>query len=186
MPFKRLIVAGIIVVMGIIAWLSGNIFSSSNEKVSGSIYDFTLKGLDGRPVDLARYRGKNLLIVNTASKCGYTPQYEPLQTLHENYGDRIAVLGFPANDFLWQEPGTNEEIATFCERNYGVTFQMFEKISVRGSSQHPLYRWLSAKAGKKPGWNFCKYLVDGNGEVRGFYGPKVSPLDEEIIKQITH
>jgi len=96
------------------------------------------------------------------------------------------VLGFPANNFLWQEPGSNEEIAAFCEKNYGVTFQMFEKVSVRGGDQHPLYRWLSSKAGKKPSWNFCKYLVNRSGDVAGFYGPDVSPMDESIIKHITN
>lgn len=172
--------------MGIFALLSEKLFSRSAKNVTGSIYDFKVKGLDGNIVDFAQYRGKNLLIVNTASKCGYTPQYAPLQELHETFGDSVVVLGFPANDFLWQEPGTNADIAAFCEKNYGVTFQMFEKISVRGNDQHPLYTWLSARAGKKPSWNFCKYLVDKEGKVAEFYGPKVSPLDEEIIKRITH
>lgn len=185
MRYKRIIISGLIV-MGIVAWLSGNFFSSSDETVAGSIYDFKMTALDGTTIDFDRFRGKNLLIVNTASKCGYTPQYETLQDLHEKYGDSVAVLGFPANNFLWQEPGSNEEIATFCERNYGVTFQMFEKISVRGTDQHPLYRWLSAKAGKKPGWNFSKYFINRNGEVAGFYGPDVSPLDESILKQISN
>ncbi len=185
MRYKRVIIAGLIL-MGVIAWLSDKFFSSSDEHATGSIYDFTIDGLDGTPVDFERFRGKNLLIVNTASKCGYTPQYETLQQLHETFGDRVVVLGFPANNFLWQEPGTNEEIASFCQKNYGVTFQMFEKISVRGSDQHPLYKWLSAKSGKKPGWNFCKYFVNRTGQVTGFYGPKVSPMDETIIKQITN
>ena len=178
----KLLVIGAIIVMGIGAWLS-NLFSS-DERISGSIYDFNIRGLDGAPVDFKKYRGKNILIVNTASKCGYTPQYEILQELHEQYGDQLAVLGFPANNFLWQEPGSNEEIAGFCEKNYGVSFQMFEKISVRGSDQHPLYEWLSAKSGKKPSWNFCKYFVNRRGEVTAFYGPKVSPMDDVIIKQI--
>lgn len=172
--------------MGIFALLSEKLFSRAAGNVKGSIYDFKVKGIDGNIVDFAQYRGKNLLIVNTASKCGYTPQYEPLQELHEKYGDKVAVLGFPANNFLWQEPGTNADIAAFCEKNYGVTFQLFEKISVRGSDQHPLYTWLSARAGKKPTWNFCKYLVSSDGKVLGFFGPKVSPLDEQIIKQIAH
>ena len=185
MRYRHFIIVGVIV-MGIVAWLAGNLFSSSKGAASGSIYDFKVNSLDGTLVDFERYRGKNLLIVNTASKCGYTPQYETLQKLHETYGDRVTVLGFPANNFLWQEPGTNEEIASFCQKNYGVTFQMFEKISVRGNDQHALYRWLFAKAGKKPGWNFCKYFVNRKGEVTGFYGPKVSPMDESIIKQITN
>lgn len=182
MRYKPFFVAGVIT-MGIFGLLSEKLFSS-NEKVTGSIYDFTINSLDGTPIDFERYRGKNLLVVNTASKCGYTPQYESLQVLHETYGERIVVLGFPANNFLWQEPGSNADIADFCKVNYGVTFQMFEKISVKGRDQHALYRWLTAKSGKKPTWNFCKYFVNRQGEVTAFYGPKVSPLDEMILKQI--
>lgn len=185
MRYRRTII-GFAIVMGIVAWLSGKFFSSVDEVATGSIYDFKMTALDGTTIDFDRFRGKNLLIVNTASKCGYTPQYGTLQELHEKYGDRVTVLGFPANNFLWQEPGTNKEIAEFCERNYRVTFPMFEKISVRGSDQHPLYRWLSAKAGKKPRWNFSKYFINSRGEVTGFYGPDVSPLDEAILKQIDH
>lgn len=185
MRYKTFIGGGIII-MGILALFSEKLFSSSKKKdVTASLYDFKINSLDGTPVDFERFRGKNLLIVNTASKCGYTPQYETLQKLHETYGDGVEVLGFPANNFLWQEPGTNEEIASFCEKNYGVTFQMFEKISVKGRDQHPLYQWLTAKSGEKPTWNFCKYVVNKNGEVVGFYGPKVSPLDEAILKHIT-
>ena len=184
MRYKPVIVAGV-VTMGIFALLSEKLFSSPEKKVTGSVYDFSVNSLDGTAIDFKRFKGKNLLIVNTASKCGYTPQYETLQQLHETYGDRVVVLGFPANNFLWQEPGSNAEIASFCKVNYGVTFQLFEKISVKGRDQHPLYKWLTAKSGKKPTWNFCKYLVNTQGEVIGFYGPKVSPLDEVILKRIT-
>ena len=157
----------VIVVMGLVAFLSSKLSASKkSEQVKGSIYDFKIKALDGEEIDFARYKGKNLLIVNTASKCGYTPQYADLEKLHEQYGDKVVVLGFPANNFLWQEPGSSEEIASFCERNYGVKFQMFEKISVKGRDQHPLYQWLEAKTGKAPSWNFCKYVVDKNGEVK--------------------
>lgn len=180
-----LVLGGGLVFMGVVAWLSG-FFSSTNEKAAGSIYEFQVTALDGTSIDFERYRGQNLLIVNTASKCGYTPQYADLQKLHEQYGDKVTVLGFPANNFLWQEPGTNEEIASFCEKNFGVTFQMFEKISVRGGDQHPLYRWLSARTGKKPRWNFCKYFVNRNGEVTAFYGSDVSPVDPSIIKQLSN
>lgn len=183
MRYKPIIISGFII-MGIFGLLSKKLFSSSKEKVQGSLYDIKVNALDGTPVDFERYKGKNLLIVNTASKCGYTPQYETLQKLHETYGHDVTVLGFPANNFLWQEPGTNAEIASFCQKNYGVTFQMFEKVSVKGKDQHVLYQWLTAKSGQKPRWNFCKYLVDKNGDVIGFYGPKVSPLDEEIINKI--
>lgn len=183
MHYKAIIVAGVMA-MGIFAMLSEKLFSPAKGNAQGSLYDFTINGLDGKPVDFDQFRGKNLLIVNTASRCGYTPQYETLQQLHVQYGDRVVVLGFPANNFLWQEPGDNADIAAFCQKNYGVTFQMFEKISVKGKDQHPLYRWLAAKSGKKPSWNFCKYLIGRNGEVTGFYGPKVSPMDESILNKI--
>jgi glutathione peroxidase len=157
---------------------------SRGPKTPDSIYDFTIESLNGEPIDFSRYRGKKLLIVNTASKCGYTPQYEDLQKLHELYGDKVTVLGFPANNFLWQEPGSNNEIAMFCQKNYGVTFQMFEKVSVKGRHRHPLYTWLKEKSGHAPSWNFCKYLIDANGNVIGFFGPKVKPTDQEILSRI--
>lgn len=152
----------------------------------GSIYDFKVNSLSGEPIDFNQYRGKKMLIVNTASKCGYTPQYADLEKMHEQFSDKVTVLGFPANNFLWQEPGSNNDIAEFCERNYGVDFQMFEKISVKGKDKHPLYRWLEAKSGKSPSWNFCKYLIDEKGEVIGFFEAKVKPLDSEILEKINN
>jgi glutathione peroxidase len=146
-----------------------------------SVYDFKLPSIDGKEIDFAAYKGKNLLIVNVASKCGYTPQYEDLQELHEKYGDKITILGFPANNFGGQEPGTNLQIADFCKANYGVTFQMFEKISVKGGDQHPLYKLLEEKTGKQPSWNFCKYLVKADGTVK-FYPSGVNPL--EIVEDL--
>jgi glutathione peroxidase len=175
----------IITAMGLASFLSNKLAGLNQKEVSGSIYDFKLKSLDGKEIDFAQYKGKNLLIVNTASKCGFTYQYEDLEKLHELYGDKVAVLGFPANNFLWQEPGGNEEIATFCQRNYGVKFQMFEKISVKGKDKSPLYKWLEAKSGKSPSWNFCKYVIDKSGNVVGFFPPKVKPLDQEIVSKIT-
>lgn len=145
-----------------------------------SIYDFKINGLDGKQIDFSKYKGKTLLIVNTASKCGYTPQYEDLQKLNEQYGSKVVVLGFPANNFKGQEPGSNLEIAEFCKANYGVTFQMFEKISVIGEDQHPLYAWLKEKTGQEPTWNFCKYLVKPDGTVQ-FFNSKVKPLDPQIV-----
>lgn len=171
--------------MGFGSVLFNKLFSAQKAPV-GDLYDLKMRALDGELVDFAQYRGRNLLIVNTASKCGFTYQYEDLQKLHENYGDKVTVLGFPANNFLWQEPGSNSEIAQFCQKNYGVTFRMFEKISVKGRDKHPLYRWLQEKSGESPSWNFSKYLIDKNGSVVGFYGPKVNPLDKEIIDKITH
>lgn len=145
-----------------------------------SIYDFKVNSIDGELIDFARYKGKNLLIVNVASKCGYTPQYADLEKLHEDFGSKVVVLGFPANDFGGQEPGTNTEIAEFCKKNYGVKFQMFEKMSVKGGDQHPLYQFLQEKTGQEPTWNFCKYLVKPDGTVK-FFNSKVKPLDSQII-----
>lgn len=153
-------------------------------------YTFKIKSLDGEEIDFAQYKGKNVLLVNVASKCGYTPQYADLQKLHEKYGSQVVVLGFPSNDFGGQEPGSHEEIASFCKKNYGVTFQMFEKISVKGNDMHPLYRWLSNKTenggivSDVPTWNFCKYLVNKEGKVVKFFPSRTSPLDEEIINLI--
>jgi len=174
----------VIVTMGLVAFLSSKFSKTAITQVGGSIYDFKMKSLDGKEIDFSQYRGKSLLIVNTASKCGYTPQYEDLEKLHDQFGDKVAVLGFPANNFLWQEPGSSEEIASFCQKNYGVSFQMFEKISVKGKDQHPLYHWLSAKTGENPSWNFCKYVVDKNGNVVGFYPSKVNPLDKQIVDKL--
>lgn len=145
-----------------------------------SIYDFKINSLDGQEVDFSIYKGKNLLIVNVASQCGYTPQYADLEKLHEDFGDKVVVLGFPANNFGSQEPGTNSQIAEFCQKNYGVKFQMFEKISVKGEDQHPLYQWLKQKSGEEPSWNFCKYLVKPDGTVK-FFPSKVKPLDSQIV-----
>src|SRR5258708_2150003 len=148
-----------------------------------SLYDFKVNSLEGKTIDFAQYKGKTLLIVNVASKCGYTPQYTDLEKLHETYGSKITILGFPANNFGQQEPGTNAEIGEFCKKNYGVTFQMFEKISVKGEDQHPLYAWLKEKTGQEPTWNFCKYLVKPDGTVK-FFNSKVKPLDDQIVSEL--
>jgi glutathione peroxidase len=148
-----------------------------------SIYDFKVNSIDGKEIDFAQYKGKNLLIVNVASKCGFTPQYGELEKLHELHGDKVTILGFPANNFGAQEPGSNLQIAEFCQKNYGVSFQMFEKISVKGDDQHALYKWLKEKTGQEPSWNFCKYLVKADGTVT-FFPSKVSPLDPQIVDAI--
>lgn len=145
-----------------------------------SIYDFKMNSIDGEVIDFSRYQGKNLLIVNVASNCGYTPQYADLEKLHETYSDKVVVLGFPANNFGSQEPGSNAEIAQFCQKNYGVKFQMFEKISVKGDDQHPLYKLLKEKTGQEPTWNFCKYLVKPDGSVK-FFPSKVNPVSSDIV-----
>jgi glutathione peroxidase len=176
----------ILLIVGLLSSLSDKFSSAQPIKpTTQSIYDFKIKALDGKEVDFTAFKGKYLLIVNTASNCGFTPQYKDLQKLHELYGDKVIVLGFPANNFLWQEPGDNEKIKSFCEVNYGVKFQMFEKISVKGSDQHPLYAWLEAKTGKHPSWNFCKYLIGKDGEVIAFHPSKINPLDKVIIDKIT-
>jgi glutathione peroxidase len=148
-----------------------------------TIYDFKMNSIDGEVIDFAKYKGKTLMLVNVASKCGYTPQYADLEKLHENYGDKVVVLGFPANNFGGQEPGSNAEIADFCQKNYGVKFQMFEKISVKGDDAHALYKWLKEKTGSEPSWNFCKYLVKPDGTVK-FFASKVNPLDKQILDEL--
>ena len=153
------------------------------------IYDIKMRSIEGETISFERYRGQWLLLVNVASYCGYTPQYEDLQRLHKEYGNKVTVLGFPANNFGGQEPGTHEEILGFCKKNYGVTFQLFEKISVTGKDQHPLYQWLSdpAKNGwndQEPTWNFCKYLVSADGQLVKFYNAGINPLSDDILKEL--
>jgi glutathione peroxidase len=172
-------------IMALGAFLTKKLSATQPKAVGGPVYQFKLTSITGEVIAFERYRGKKLLIVNTASKCGKTPQYAGLQKLHEQYGDKVTVLGFPANNFLWQEPGSNEAIAEFCERNYGVTFQMFEKISVKGNDQHPLYAWLQSKTGHKPDWNFAKYLVSEDGEVVHFFHSSIQPMDPVVIEKIT-
>jgi glutathione peroxidase len=154
--------------------------------MAGSIYDFKVQGLEGKEIDFAQFKGKKILIVNTASKCGYTPQYEELQQLHEKYKGKLVIVGFPANNFGGQEPGSNSEIGEFCKRNYGVSFLMAEKVSVTGEDTHPLFKYLTAEA-KKLGvqdpvvkWNFTKFLVDEKGKLIKVFPSKVKPLSEEI------
>lgn len=146
-----------------------------------AIYDFDAKTLDGKPVKLADYRGQVLLVVNTASECGFTPQYAGLEELYKKYRERdFAVLGFPCNQFGAQEPGDGEQIGAFCEKNYGVTFPMFEKIDVNGDAAHPLYQWLKQSApgvlgSERIKWNFTKFLIDRAGHVKARYAPVTKP-----------
>ena len=165
---------------------SGNSSTQINQEPMTSIYEIPLKTIEGEETTLAAYKGKKMLIVNVASKCGYTPQYANLQELYNEFGEKVVVIGFPANNFGWQEPGTNEEIQSFCSKNYGVTFPMFEKIDVKGKDQHPLYQWLTDKKlngwnDKGPNWNFCKYLISEDGKLLKFFPPSVNPVSEEII-----
>ncbi len=168
---------------------SNQITSLEQLLMEKSIYDFKMKDINGEEVDFSKFKGQKLLLVNVASKCGYTPQYADLQKLHEAHRDKVTIIGFPANNFGGQEPGTNEEIKQFCSENYGVTFKMMDKVSVKGADKNPLYRWLSDKDlngwnDKEPSWNFCKYLINENGELVKFFPSSVKPMDEEIIKLI--
>lgn len=152
-----------------------------------TVHRFTMKTIDGKDAPLSAFAGKALLLVNTASLCGQTPQYASLQKLYEEYAERgLEVLAFPANDFGSQEPGTNAEIEEFCETKYGVTFPLFEKISVKGETIHPLYRYLTEEAGfdGEIGWNFTKFLVDPDGKVVARFGTKTDPLAEELAQAL--
>ncbi|WP_375419365.1 glutathione peroxidase [uncultured Hymenobacter sp.] len=157
---------------------------------AGTVYDFTVKSIDGKDMKLSQFKGKKLLIVNTASECGFTPQYKELEQLYKAHGDKVTVLGFPANNFGGQEPGTEQQIAAFCEKNYGVTFPLFSKISVKGDDADPLYKFLADKSrnggiSEAPSWNFCKYLVDEQGHVVKFYPSKVTPMSPELLADIS-
>ena len=186
------LVALLVIAAVVIAYGYGLIFNPTptDPVNAASIYDFTMKDIDGNDVKLDAYKGKVVMIVNTASRCGYTPQYEGLQKIYDQYKDRgFVVLGFPANNFMGQEPGTEAEIKEFCTLKYNVTFPMFSKISVTGSDQHPLYGYLANKATNPefPGdisWNFNKFLIDKNGKVVGRWGSKDKPEDQAVTKAI--
>ena len=157
-----------------------------------SFYDFTVKDISGKDFPLSQLKGKKVLVVNTASKCGFTPQYEGLEDLYKKYGgDDFVIIGFPANNFAHQEPGTNEEIATFCKKNYGVTFPMMSKISVKGDDQAPLYKWLTSKSengveDSKVTWNFQKYMIDEQGQLVGHFAPSVKPDNDKLVDWIVN
>lgn len=161
---------------------------AAEARADASLYDFTLDRIDGEPQSLGDYRGRVLLLVNVASKCGYTPQYEDLEALYERYREQgFAVLGFPANDFKGQEPGSNAEIAEFCRSTYGVEFPMFAKIHVVGEQAHPLYRHLTglpAPLGGPVEWNFQKYLVDRRGHVVDRFAPRTAPGDPRLVSRL--
>lgn len=170
-----------------------------------SFYDFKVAGLDGKLIDFSQYKGKKVLIVNTASKCGNTPQYADLQKLYDKYKNMLVIVGFPANNFGEQEPGSNEDIGEFCKKNYGVSFPMAEKVSVKGADVHPMFKWLVEQSGEMAknmnatttkdilykrflqdpvSWNFTKFLVNEKGELVAVFHNKVNPMSEEITKYL--
>lgn len=155
-----------------------------------SVYDFKVPALDGSTIDISQYKGKKILIVNTASKCGFTPQYDGLEKLYEKYKDKLVIIGFPANNFGGQEPGTNSDIKEFCKKNYGVSFPMAGKVDVVGDNIHPLFKYLTDEA-KKMGvadpvikWNFTKFLIDENGKLIAVFPSKVTPMSDELTKYL--
>lgn len=163
---------------------------SQTQDFPETIHGFHFTTLGGEEVSLSQYKGKKILIVNTASKCGYTPQYEGLEKLYEENKDKLVIIGFPANNFAAQEPGSNDEIAAFCEKNYGVSFPMSEKISVKGDDTAPIYQWLTQKKYNKVKdsevkWNFQKYLIDENGQLIEVFESAVKPLSYEILSHLT-
>src|SRR3954447_23156250 len=152
---------------------------------ASSVHDFTLTTIDGKPAPLSAYQGKVLMLVNVASKCGYTPQYTGLQALYDKYKDRgLVIVGVPANNFGGQEPGTNEEIKTFCSRNYNVTFPLMSKVSVKGEDKIPLYSYLTENTGGDVKWNFTKFLVDKHGKIVNRFDSKVTPESTEMTSAI--
>jgi glutathione peroxidase len=163
--------------------MAGSVFAASN------IYDFTLPSIDGKPMPLADFKGKVVLVVNVASRCGYTPQYSALEALYEKYKDQgFVIVGFPANNFGGQEPGSNEEIKTFCSRKYNVTFPLYSKVSVKGDDQTPIYQYLTKQTGPSIAgeikWNFTKFLVDRNGQVVQRFESAVTPDSKEVVSAV--
>ncbi len=188
LPYLLLIFAigvGVLLVTSFKAKTKNIILNTNNIAPKKSFYELEAISIDGEKISFDQYKNKKILIVNVASKCGYTYQYEGLQKLQDIHQDKVIVLGFPANDFFNQESGSNEEIEEFCEINFGITFRMFEKTTTKGRKQSPVYQWLTNKDfngwnTQRPTWNFCKYLVNEQGELVGFFDSKVKPLSEEI------
>jgi len=155
---------------------------------AANFHSFKMKGIDGKEIDFSQFKGKKVIVLNTASKCGYTPQYADWEKFHKA-NKEIVILGFPANEFGGQEPGTNDEIASFCSLNYGVSFQMMEKVVVKGSGKCDLYQWLSDKSKngwneKEPSWNFCKYVINEKGELQNFFASGIKPNSPEFLAAI--
>jgi glutathione peroxidase len=171
-----------------IAFFSFVFFNMQAQKIS-SVHQFKVSSLEGETIDFSSFKGKKILIVNTASQCGFTKQYKDLETLYEKYNEKLVVIGFPANNFGGQEPGSNEEIRAFCTKNYGVSFPMAAKVSVKGKDIHPLFDWLTQKS--KNGvidaeikWNFGKFLIDENGKPIAYFGSGTNPMSDDIISHL--
>lgn len=180
-------------VFGLITGCQNKVIEKSPEEIMDNrpaIYNYKVTDINGGEFDFASLKGKRILVVNTASKCGLTPQYKDLQVLYDTYKDQnFVIVGFPANDFMSQEPGTNDEIVEFCQMNYGVTFPMMSKISVKGDSIAPIYQFLTQEslngfADSSVEWNFQKYLINENGQLEKVVGPRINPLDKEITSWI--
>jgi glutathione peroxidase len=181
----------VLIIASVAVTLTWDGSAATDEKMTEkSVLDFTMKNIDGEDVKLSSYGGKVLLLVNVASKCGYTPQYKGLESIYEKYKEQgLVIMGFPANNFFWQEPGTNEEIKTFCSTKYNVTFPMFAKISVKGGKIHPLYKFLTSKETNPEfsgsiSWNFNKFLVDRSGKVVARFGSKDEPESPKVVQAI--
>ncbi|MFN5023863.1 MAG: glutathione peroxidase [Sediminibacterium sp.] len=169
--------------------LSIMLFAATTTLSAQSIHSFTVKSIDGKDIKMSSFKGKKILIVNTASKCGYTPQYESLEKVYEQYKDKLVIIGFPCNQFGGQEPGSNEEIVEFCKKNYGVTFPLADKVDVKGTNTAAIYQWLTQKS--KNGvldasisWNFNKFLLDENGKMIAYYPSNVKPDSEAILSNL--
>lgn len=180
---KTLIVSCMIILLA----MTGLTAKEKDKSMEAPFYTFTMKTIDGKEKPLADYKGKVVMVVNTASFCGFTPQYKDLEALYKEYKEKgFVIAGFPANNFGKQEPGNDKDIASFCEKNYGVSFDMFSKISVKGNDMHPLYKYLTTETNFKGdiGWNFTKFLIDKNGNVAARYESRVKPNDKEIVAKI--
>jgi glutathione peroxidase len=182
----------LVIIKTLLAAALGMAMMSASAMAASSVYDFTLKSIDGKPTPLSDFKGKVVLLVNVASKCGYTPQYTALEALYEKYKDRdFVIVGVPANNFGGQEPGTNEEIKTFCKSKYSVTFPMMGKVSVKGADQTPLYQFLTAsetdsKFAGEIKWNFTKFLISKDGKIVNRFESKVTPDDPQVISAVEH
>ncbi len=171
------------------ASVAPQLISTPTAATGANIHQFKVSGLEGNQIDFSSFKGKKILIVNTASECGYTPQYKELEELSTKYKDKLVVVGFPANNFGGQEPGSNEDIKAFCQKNYGVTFPMAAKTSVKGTDIAPIFRWLTTKdqngvLDAEVKWNFNKFLVDENGKLVAYFPSKVAPMSEEITSKL--